>query len=92
VDSFLVDWVVFSFCLGVVLWQIYSGTVKFLDNPTSSSNYIEPIELPELTVCHQLAFLAYDVPNSGDYIGGEFSIQMYQQEQTMLKQCNLTEK
>ena len=81
VHSVPVDRVVFSICFGVVLWQLYSGTIKYLDSPTSSSTYHEPIELPELTVCHQWGFLAYDVPNFGDYINGQFSTQMYQQQQ-----------
>ena len=43
----------FLFCVIVVLWQLWQGTVRYLSTPVASKIYTEEAELPVITVCHE---------------------------------------
>ena len=43
---------IFLFCVIVVIWQLYQGTKKYLDTPVASKIYTQEVELPVITICH----------------------------------------
>ena len=43
---------IFLACLGMVLWQVWCGTMKYLACPVASKVYTMEAELPVVTVCH----------------------------------------
>ena len=48
----LFGFLLFVFCVCVVTWQLYTGTIKYLDAPIGSKIYTEESEVPVITVCH----------------------------------------
>ena len=42
----------FVFCLVVVIWQVWQGTMKYIAAPVASKIYTEEAEVPVITVCH----------------------------------------
>ena len=41
-----------SFCVLVVIWQVFVGTKKYLAAPVANKIYAEEVELPVITICH----------------------------------------
>ena len=58
-------WVLFFLCFGIVAWQLYVGTSKYISSPHGVTTYSEQLVMPDLTVCHQWGVLGYDVNPMG---------------------------
>ena len=41
----------FLFCFIFVCWQIFQGTIKYLDAPVATRVFSEKVDLPVLTIC-----------------------------------------
>ena len=61
---------IFLFCVLVVIWQLYQGTKKYLDTPVASKIYTQEVELPVITICHAKADLKIAKKYGLDY--GDF--------------------
>ena len=48
----LFGFLLFGFCVLVVIWQLYQGTQKYLDKPVANKIYSQEVELPDITICH----------------------------------------
>ena len=43
----------FLFCVIMVVWQVWEGTVKYMAAPVASKVYTKEAEIPVITVCHE---------------------------------------
>ena len=47
------------FCVGVVTWEVFRGTKKYLSSPVANVVYTVQADLPMITVCPQRGELKY---------------------------------
>ena len=43
----------FLFCVIMVVWQVWEGTLKYMSSPVASKVYTKEAEIPVITVCHE---------------------------------------
>ena len=71
----MIHWGSFIACLCIVLWQVFTGTVRYLSHPIATKTFTDDIIPSHITVCHQVPRFAYALDRYGisvmDYENGQ---------------------